>query len=590
MTGGRPVFSSLTGARRAAPFLMIIALVTLAVYYGVWSGGFLRDDFPVITENPWITSLSYVPEIFSSSLWGFYQGDFITGESNYYRPMMHLQLMALYALFKTSPAGYHAVNLAIHVLNAFLVFFIASALLHAKEEGSDRRSYLLPFAAALFFSLHPANAEPVVWIGAIGELSFTFLFMAAFYFFVLNGQGSGALFYAFSIAIYSVALFSKETVTVLAPLFFFYGLMEGRPFVQALRRGAPYLVAAFVFVLIRSSIVGPLSAQHAMGGFQYILSVVTLSAQYAAKLLFPFSIKLYYPFHAPASFSQIVSGELGVLVLAAVAVIFWVWKSSTRREVIFFLLWISMALAPPILMVKYIQGEWVFASRYLYFSTAGFSILVAFGLSRLFPGSSAKWASIVLLAVALVPFAFESARAKSFWIDEFSFWKKAVEDAPMSPTTHASLGVVYAEKKMYGEAIREYEATIEIAPDSAGVYSNLGVVYYKTRETDKAILMFEKAIALSKDASRALPLHARLGAMYLEKGLPEKAVFHLEQAVQSGQGDANLYNFLGAALAGSGQYQRAYAAFTEALRVDPQNAMAQKNLDRLSRGGTGAGE
>ena len=160
----------------------------------------------------------------------------------------------------------------------------------------------------------------------------------------------------------------------------------------------------------------------------------------------------------------------------------------------------------------------------------------------------------------------------------------------MSPTTHASLGVVYAEKKMYAEAIREYEATIKIAPDSAGVYSNLGVVYYKTKETDKAILMFEKAVALSKDASRAGALHARLGAMCLEKGLPEKAVLHLEQAVAAGQGDASLYNFLGVALAGSGQYQRAYAAFSEALKIDPQNAMAKKNLDRLSKGGTGAGE
>ena len=242
-----------------------------------------------------------------------------------------------------------------------------------------------------------------------------------------------------------------------------------------------------------------------------------------------------------------------------------------------------MALAPPILMVKYIQGEWVFASRYLYFSTAGFAILAAFGLSRI----SRKGAVIVLFAIALVPFAFESARAKGFWIDEFSFWKKAASDAPMSPTTHASLGVVYAEKEMYPEAIREYERAIEIAPDSAGVYSNLGVVYYKIRETDKAILMFEKALSLSKDASRAAGLHARLGAMYLEKGLPDRALFHLEQAVASGQGDARLYNFLGVALAGSGHYKEAYAAFSEALKIDPQNAMAQKNLKRLSQGGAG---
>jgi len=192
--------------------------------------------------------------------------------------------------------------------------------------------------------------------------------------------------------------------------------------------------------------------------------------------------------------------------------------------------------------------------------------------------------------IALVPFAIESVRAKAYWADEFSFWKKAASDAPMSPTTHASLGVAYAEKGMYAEAIREYERTIEIAPDSPGVYTNLGVVYYNVKETDKAIEMFEKSVALTKDSSRASGLHARLGALYLEKGLPEKAIFHLDKAVASGQRDAGVYNFLGVALAATGQYQRAYAAFSEALKVDPANAMAQRNLKRLSQGGAGAGE
>ena len=312
--------------RRFAPFL-VIALVAAAVYYGVWSGGFLRDDFPVITENPWITSPAYIPEIFTSSLWGFYEGDFITGESNYYRPVMHLLLMGSYALFKTSPAGYHAVNLVFHILNAFLVFLIASALLSQKE-GEGKWPFLLPLGAALFFALHPANAEPVVWVAAIGELSYTFFFLAAFYLFIQSRKERGSLFYALSVSVYVVALFSKETATVLAPLFFLYCLAEGRPFVQALRRGAPYLAAAAVFVLIRSGIVGALNAEHSMGGFQYLLSMVTLSAQYAEKLVFPFGIKLYYPFHAPSSFSDILSHELGVLVLLAVGAAIWVWKSS----------------------------------------------------------------------------------------------------------------------------------------------------------------------------------------------------------------------------------------------------------------------
>lgn len=557
--------------------------VISAVYYGIWSGGFLRDDFPVITENRWITSPAYIPEIFSSTLWGFYQGDFMTGTSNYYRPTMHLFLMASYSLFGLEPAGYHGVNLLFHIFNAFLVFMIASALLKTQER--DRPGFaFLPLAAALLFGLHPANAESVVWVGAIGELTFTFFIMASFYLFVLHGQGKGSLFYAASIFVYVLALFSKETAIVLVPLFVLYEISAGRPLAQAIKRGAPYLIPCALFVLLRSSIVGPMSAQHAMGVFQYLLSIITLTAQYVEKILFPFGIKLYYPFHPPASFSDIVSHELLVLVIVMAALTVWLVRSPSRKTIAFFMLWIMMALSPPILMVKYIQGEWVFAARYLYFPTAGLAILAALGLKWFFRERPVKALAMAPLLLVLIPFAVESVRAGKFWADEFAFWKKAAEDAPASPTTHASLAVSYSQKGMYEEAIREYETALRIAPDSAGVYSNLGVIYYNLKDLDRAIDAFSKALAYSKDQRNGAALNTRIGLMYFEKGVPERAAHHLEQAVRAGQSDASIYNVLGIAYARTGHAGKAYAAFSEAFRIDPQNASVRQNMEKLGKG------
>lgn len=567
--------------KKTAPFI-IIAVVTAIVYSGVFSGGFLRDDFPVITENPWITSPSHIPEIFSSTLWAFYQGDFITGSSNYYRPVMHLLLMGSYSLFGLEPAGYHGVNLAFHILNAILVFLIASAVMRKEPETGGVRFSVLPLAAALFFALHPASAEPVVWVAAIGELSFTFFFMLAFYLFILNGQGKGAVFYIGALLIYSVALFSKETATIIAPLFILYGIAEGRGVASSVKRGSPFLVAAVLFVLIRSSIVGPLSAEHAMGGFQYVLSMVTLAAQYTEKLFFPFGIKLYYPFHAPASVADIMTHELGVFMVALVLAVVWLVKASSRKTVAFFLLWISFALAPPVLMVKYIQGEWVFASRYLYFSIAGLSILAAFWLGRLSRGGQLKLLYAAPVLIVFVLFAAESWRAGSFWTDEFSFWEKAAMDAPMSPTTHASLGVAYAEKKMYQEAIHEYELALKIAPESIGIYSNLGVAYYNLKEMDRAIEMFSRARTYAKDEARASGLDMKIGLMYLEKGTPQMAIAHFERAASSAAADANPFSFLGIAYARTGQMDKAYAAFSEAVRLDPQNPTARQGIEKLA--------
>lgn len=565
--------------KKFAPFAIIV-IITSIVYAGIWGGGFLRDDFPVITENPWITSPAYIPEIFSSTLWGFYSGDFVTGTSNYYRPVMHILLMGSYGIFKTNPAGYHGVNLAFHILNAFLVYLIASCVLH-KNEGGESHVKTFPLIAALLFALHPANAEPVTWVAAIGELSFTFFFLLAFYLFILNSQRKVFVFYIASLIIYSIALFSKETATVIAPLFLLCGIAEGRPIVSAIKRGASFLVAAGVFALIRSSIVGPMSAEHSMGGFQYLLSILALSAQYAEKLIFPFSIKLYYPFHAPNAFQDIFSHELFFLVFAVLISAFWLLKASSRKTVAFFLLWIAMALAPPILMVKYIQGEWVFASRYMYFSIAGLSILTAFGLEKALKGRQIKAFYAVPVLIVLIPFSIESARSSRFWADEFSFWKKAAQDAPGSPTTHASLGVAYAEKKMFEDAVREYRLALEITPESAGIYSNLGVIYFQLKDFDSAVEAFSKALLYSKDESSAGLINTRMGMAYLEKGDFENAARHFEQAILKGTADANVYNMLGIAYARSGKTDVAYKAFSEAVKIDPQNMSARQNLERL---------
>lgn len=582
--------------RRYAPYIVILA-VTAAVYAVVWSGGFLRDDFPVITENPWITSPSYIPEIFSSTLWGFYEGDFITTTSNYYRPMMYMVFMAAYALFGLDPTGYHAINLAFHILNAFMVFLIAAEVIGAgggsgggdEARGKrDAKTTAVSLAAALMFALHPVNAEPTVWVGAIGELTFTFFFMLAFYLFMLSARGRGALFFAASLSSYAVALFAKETAIVVAPLFFLFALASGDSVVKAARRSGAYLAAAGLFVLLRSTIVGPMQAEHAMGAWQYLLSMVTLTAQYVEKLIFPFDISLYYPFHAPASLGEIMGHELAVLLLAAAAVVLWAWRSHSRRSIVFFVLWIFAALSPPILMVKYIQGEWVFAARYLYFSTAGLAMLAAIGLSRLLEGRSLKAVGAAFVVVVLLPFAIESARVSLFWADEFSFWKKAAEDAPSSPTTHASLGVAFANKKMYPEAIEAYQRALSYAPESEGLYNNLGVAYYAVKDYGRAAESFSRALSLAKDQEKAASLSARIGLIYLEAGEPRMAIPHLERAASSGAADGNTHNFLGVAYASTGQGARAFAEFSEALRVDPGNEMARRNLERLTAGGEGA--
>lgn len=244
--------------------LPLIVLVTSALYSGVLRGGFLRDDFPVITENRWITGIGYIPEIFTSTLWGFYSGDFINTPSNYYRPGMHIIYMAAYRIFGTDPAGYHAINLILHNLNGVMVFLVMSLLMSSalgNESGDGRHKNLFPLAAALLFAVHPVNAEAVAWAAAFSEATFTFFCLVSIYIYIragLDWRGSVAM-YAISVFFFVLALFSKETAIVLPVLLVSYDLCFGRLTLRSIKRYAPYALAAGAFLYIRSTIVGPLT-------------------------------------------------------------------------------------------------------------------------------------------------------------------------------------------------------------------------------------------------------------------------------------------------------------------------------------------
>ncbi|MDP2689034.1 MAG: hypothetical protein Q8P48_02865, partial [Deltaproteobacteria bacterium] len=448
--------------------LSLIVIITSALYANAVGGGFLRDDFPQIMENRWITGARYIPEIFSSTLWDYYEGSFISGPSNYYRPLMHMIYMAGYHIFGQSPAGFHLVNIVFHNLNAVLVFLIASLIFKRGGGGAPQSSLVadttapgffgsafFPLAAALIFAAHPVNVEAVAWVGAVSELAFTSFCLAAFYLYALEGKGfRGAAFYILSVILYGLALFTKETAIVLPVLLAAYDLAVRKMPLTAIKRYIPFLAVAGVFFYIRSNIVGPLSAQHAMTAYQYLLSVAFLTAQYIEKLVFPFNLKLYYPFHGPQSLGELFSHEVFAALGAAAALAFSLYRSSSLGRLILCSLWILIPLSPAVLMVKYIQGEWAFASRYLYLSSAGFAILCASWLKDLFearpverlaPGRR-KAAAAALALMVLVPFAADTVMAARAWRDEFSYWKKAAEDAPGSPNTHASMGFAYADR------------------------------------------------------------------------------------------------------------------------------------------------
>ena len=86
-----------TDRSAAAPLLpiLIVLVVSFAIYFNTLSNGFVYDDNYQVLKNQWIRDSQYIPQIFLKGAWSFEtRKEFSV--SNYYRPVMHLLYMATY--------------------------------------------------------------------------------------------------------------------------------------------------------------------------------------------------------------------------------------------------------------------------------------------------------------------------------------------------------------------------------------------------------------------------------------------------------------------------------------------------------------
>ena len=92
--------------RKFIPLLVIAA--GLLAYHNSFTGAFVDDDFRSITDNPSIRHLWPIWQCLSPP-----HRDWLTVEG---RPLINLSLAVSYALSGYNVWGYHAVNLAVHIL------------------------------------------------------------------------------------------------------------------------------------------------------------------------------------------------------------------------------------------------------------------------------------------------------------------------------------------------------------------------------------------------------------------------------------------------------------------------------------------
>lgn len=530
-----------------------LALGVLA-YAGVLGSGFVWDDKHLIVSNTLLRQASPLPAI-ASDFWQ--EGE----RTDFYRPLVSLSYFLEFRLWRLAPAGYHAANLAYHLLATLAVTWVAWLL------------FASPAAAVLsgiVFAVHPVHTESVAFISGRPDLIAGALLGGAFAFYIL-ARARHRRVSAMSLALFTPALLSKEIALAFPAILTAYELTVGAVPAETVRSRArrlasvvwPYLATAGVYLCARVLVLGAVldrSVDQTGLGSRGVI-VVNALGEYLRLLLFPIPA-------APDRLPDPAVGAPTIAALAALALLVGaLWESwPSSRMPSFLFAWFLLTLLPASPLVPGRAPQ--IAERFLYVPSIAWAWLCGWAGVRLWNSewcrARARRGIAAALAVVLLAGAIGlTALRNRDWHDEYRLFSRMAASEPRSYLAPLNLGNLYFGAERLPEAEGEFRRALSLRPNSAPALLGLALVESRLGEHDQAIRYAVRARDLAPDGDL---IHAQLGAIYGVAGRFREAAASFREAVRRNPRRLQARGNLVAALADGGRPVEARAALAELER------------------------
>ena len=258
--------------KNSAAFLALGLLVLIA-YSNTFLAEWHMDDYPNILENPAVQITDLSPASLKRAV-GVDQSQ----GNNLTRPVTNLTFALNWYMHGTHVAGYHLVNLLIHLLNAGILYLIIVRLGERPvvPESNLRHRKAIALTAALLWALNPIQTQAVTYIVQRSTSLGALFFLSALYSYI-RGRLSDrrkhmAAWWGLAVCGYILALGSKENTAVwpaavLLVEFVFFRDREGRltPHFKKIMGATVILSVVLVGGFILSFDIDPVRA--VTGGF-----------------------------------------------------------------------------------------------------------------------------------------------------------------------------------------------------------------------------------------------------------------------------------------------------------------------------------
>jgi Flp pilus assembly protein TadD len=437
------------------------------------------------------------------------------------------------------PAGYHAVNVALHAVGAVVLW---RALRRLAVPGA--------WLAALIFAVHPVTVASVAWITELkNTLSLPLLGLAILSHLRFEDTRRRR-WYAVSLGVFALALLTKASVVVLpAVLLLIAWWRRGRIAKGDWLGALPFFALSAVSAGVTIWFQHNRAISNPVDGPADVMERLALAGKavwfYLGKAYWPVNLSMIYPrwnVAAPGvwSFAPLLAALLAAGVLVR-------YRRGWARPAAFALGYCLLGLLPVLGFVdmSFMVHSFV-ADHWHYLSLIG-AIALPVGLAWHWAAGAGKVvraAGVVAAVAAVICFSTLTYARAGVFRDETSLWTDTLAKNPRSWSAHNSLAIALAKDGLRTEAAEHYRQAIGLNPRYFRAYNNLGNLLADLGDLEGAIQCHRESLRLNP-------------------------------------GYANAHNGLGIVLEKNNQFEQAEQEYGQAILLDPKDMRARFNLGML---------
>lgn len=563
---------------------MLVA-IGLAVYANSLGNELFWDDYENILDNHYLRDWRHFPKFFSEPL---NAGSGLTIWT--WRPALLIIWSILWRLFDYWPPVYHFANIAFHIANAVLIYFLFKKLFQKPAAA------LLP---ALIFLIHPVQNEGVNVVSFLGEPLWTFFFLLSANFYCLFRQDNKRAapwqnrYYWLAFLAAALALLAKEMAVVIPALLLvmdFLFLAGGKNWKDklgaALKALWPFLLISAIYVVLRLTVLdfppkpnfSDLSEYYhsASLGIRFVIVSYSLM-KFFSSLFWPVGLRIEGGNAEESVLKNDLSFAIGgsAIILGLIALAILTKKRWPAASLGIF--WFFIGLAPllnPITPARISAQEHLF-----YFPLIGIAAALCFAGTKLLP-TAIKWRQIAAAAfVILVIFLSALTISRNLtWQNFVTLFADYHRKMPPSARSLNGLAIGYLLKRDYQKAEPLYLQARDLDPNLPITHINLGRLYYETGRTELAVKELETANRLLPDTYQIL---VPLAGAYARAGDGKTAEDYYFRAIELKPNFPAAYYDLAMMYQNLGRGDAAITYYQKTLELDPTSIGPYVNIANI---------